>query len=300
MNRELAKASVLKTGPGTSIQDLGRQGMANFGVPISGAMDQRALLWINHLLQNDENAAVLEISQPGFSIRFDTPTSIALAGALVDVKLNGVQIQNPAIIPIHLHGVLEIGAFKSGARLYLGIKHGFQSSVILGSRSFYQGLTSLSQLSKEDKIPYFVDSNPIHQHNAKAKWSSDWYRTETILAYPGPDFSLLDTESREKLIGEPYRISTFSNRMGLQLSELLENELPELPTNPVFPGMVQLTSGGKLVILLKDAQVTGGYPRVLYLDEKSQGIVAQKKPGEQLRFSLISSKAAKNDRDSIR
>ncbi len=91
---------------------------------------------------------------------------------------------------------------------------------------------------------------------------------------------------KEKLLNQAFRISQQSNRMGVQLLELLENDLPELPTNPVFPGTVQLTSGGKLVILLKDAQVTGGYPRILQLAEESQWMMAQKKPGNRIKFKL--------------
>ncbi len=286
MSKETAKATLLKTGPGTSVQDLGRPGMAGFGVPLSGAMDLRSVRWINHLLQNDENAAVLEISQPGFSIRFDSPTFIALAGALAEIRLNGVKIPKPAFVSICAGDLLEVGAFAVGARLYLGIRHGFQTKAILGSRSFYRDLTEVSQLSNGMEITYLHDSTPIPNTHSKARWSSDWYATETVFAYPGPDFSLLGEELRQKLALAPFRISNLANRMGMQLSELLENRLPELPTNPVFPGMVQLTSGGKLIILLKDAQVTGGYPRILFLEEESQWIIAQKKPGDLIRFSL--------------
>lgn len=287
MSGTSAKAIILKTGPGSSVQDLGRKGMAKFGVPLAGAMDQRSMRWINHQLQNVENAAVLEISQPGFSIQFNSPTGIGLAGAVTDVKLNGMEIQNTACLAIRSGDRLEIGAFSLGARVYLGIRHGFQTPSVLGSRSFYPELTEVSHLVRGSEIGYIPDSSSLSSQNAKAKWSPDWYLREVIPAYPGPDFDLLNEELREKLIEKPFRISGLANRMGAQLLELLENKLPELPTNPVFPGTVQLTSGGKLVILLKDAQVTGGYPRILYLNEEAQWIVAQKKSGDQLRFRLV-------------
>ena len=74
--------------------------------------------------------------------------------------------------------------------------------------------------------------------------------------------------------------------MAIQLVELLPNSLPEMATAPVFPGTVQLTSGGKLIVLMKDAQVTGGYPRILQLEEQAISILAQKKPKEKIKFSL--------------
>jgi biotin-dependent carboxylase-like uncharacterized protein len=286
MSRDIAIATVLRTGPGTSVQDLGRWGNAAYGVPISGALDLRSVRWINHLLQNQENDSVLEISQPGFSIYFDSPTCIALAGALAYIKLNGKEVESSGLMQLNGKDTLEIGAMSAGARIYLGIKFGFKTEKILDSRSFYEGLTNAFQLSKGAKIPYSIDFKTTPIYNAKAKWSADWYQTEIIHAYPGPDFFLLNERIKEKLLNQTYRISQFSNRMGIQLLEFLENELPELPTNPVYPGTVQLTSGGKLLILLKDAQVTGGYPRILQLNEESQWVLAQKRPGDRIQFQL--------------
>lgn len=286
MSKEMAIATILKTGPGSSIQDLGRKGQANFGIPISGALDLKSFAWVNHILQNELNNAVLEISQPGFHLQFDLPTSIAIAGAQALIRLNGEEIAGANFIAIKPQDVVEIGPFLTGSRLYMGVRYGFKTSKILDSRSFYKGLTLDSHLSKGEKIQYFTDAQAAPILNAKAKWSSDWYQGDIIQAYPGPDFHLLKEEQREKLLTETYQISQLSNRMGIQLLELLENKLPELPTNPVFPGTVQLTSGGKIIVLLKDAQVTGGYPRILQLDEESQCILAQKRPGNKISFKL--------------
>ncbi|MFN3996295.1 biotin-dependent carboxyltransferase family protein [Algoriphagus sp.] len=286
MSKEMAIATVLKTSPGSSIQDLGRSGQAKFGIPVSGAMDLKSFAWVNHILQNDLNNAVLEISQPGFHLQFDLPTSIAIAGAQALIRLNGEELEGTNFISIKPQDVLEIGAFLTGSRLYMGVRYGFKTPKILNSRSFYQGLTQESHLSKGEKIQYFTDSQAAPILNAKAKWSSDWYQGEEIQAYPGPDFYLLKEQQRERLFSESFQISQLSNRMGLQLLELLDNKLPELPTNPVFPGTVQITSGGKILILLKDAQVTGGYPRILQLDEESQSILAQKRPGNKIRLKL--------------
>jgi allophanate hydrolase subunit 2 len=75
--------------------------------------------------------------------------------------------------------------------------------------------------------------------------------------------------------------------MGIQLEELFSNKLPDLPTNPVFPGTVQLTPSGKIIVLMRDAGVTGGYPRILQLTEDSINRLAQKKTGDSISFQLI-------------
>ncbi|RIW15555.1 biotin-dependent carboxyltransferase [Algoriphagus lacus] len=282
-----AFATILKTGPGTSIQDLGRIGQSKYGIPVSGVMDERSFNWINHILKNKENEAVLEIAQPGFQIQFEGSTSVSIAGANAKISLNGLEIDNAALIKISPKDTLEIGAFISGARVYLGIRFGFQTQEILNSRSFYEGLTTQNQLSKGSKIPYFSDSEWSHRSFAKAKWTTDWYLSQELSTYPGPDFYLLSEETKTNLLSGTFKISPLSNRMGIQLEEKLENELPELPTNPVYPGTVQLTSGGKIILLAKDAQVTGGYPRILQLTPDSQSILAQKRPGDALHFKLL-------------
>jgi allophanate hydrolase subunit 2 len=71
------------------------------------------------------------------------------------------------------------------------------------------------------------------------------------------------------------------------LEELISNQLEDLPTNPVFPGTVQLTPGGRIIVLMRDAGVTGGYPRILHLSEKGQSQLAQKKVGEPIQFQLL-------------
>ena len=287
MIKDPAYLKILKTGPGTSIQDLGRIGFSQFGVPYSGAMDQKATSWVNHLLKNQENDAVLEISQPGFKAQFEAPTLICLAGAKADCKLNGIPAPTFGLIPIREGDTLEFGAFHQGSILYIGVKGGFQTEKVLGSRSWYQGITTQSTAKKNALIPYFTTQEiPAFTHS-KAKWKTSWFDTEIVEVYSGPDWRLLDQKSRELLSEESFTISHLKNRMAIQLEELIPNSLPELATAPVFPGTVQLTSGGKLIVLMQDAQVTGGYPRILQFPEESLSVLAQKKPNQKIRFSFL-------------
>lgn len=287
MIKDPAYLKILKTGPGTSVQDLGRIGFSQFGVPYSGAMDQKALSWINHLLKNKENDAVLEIGQPGFKAEFEAPILICLAGAKADCKLNGKPVSSFGLIPIQEGDTIEIGAFNQGSILYLGVKGGFQTEKILESRSWYQGITSESAAQKNALFPYFTTQEAPSFTNSKAKWNTSGFETETIEVYPGPDWELLDPISQKLLSEGLFTISNLKNRMAIQLEELLPNSLPEMATAPVFPGTVQLTSGGKLIVLMRDAQVTGGYPRILQFPEESLSVLAQKKPYQKIRFSFL-------------
>lgn len=278
---------VVKTGPGTSIQDLGRNGFSEFGVPYSGALDQRAFRWANHILRNQEGDAMLEIMQPGFKAVFESPTLICLAGASASCTLNGTAINAQGLIPIQTNDELEIGAFEQGSILYLGIKNGFQTEKILNSQSWYAGITPISMLQKGDNLSYFPAGQTRIESNSTPKWNSDFYAAEQIEVYPGPDWGLLDLEAQNAFLENRFSLSMLKNRMAIQLEELILNTIPELPTAPVFPGTVQLTSGGKLLILLRDAQVTGGYPRVLQLTESAISHISQKKPSQKIRFTFL-------------
>lgn len=287
MSKSLATAYIIKTGPGTSIQDLGRIDYCKYGIPISGCMDAKSAHWVNLQLNNPSDSAVLEISQPGLVMSFSAPTFISIAGAQSQVKVNGKEITNPSFIPIKTKDQLEIGQFITGARLYLGIKYGFKTQLKLGSRSFYKEITPLAFFSKEGKISYWDEPCSSGIMHSKTKWDHTWYETEELEVYTGPDWKLLDNEKKSYLLEHGFHISPLTNRMGAQLLETIENNLPELPTNPVFPGSVQLTSGGKVIILGQDAQVTGGYPRIFQLTDLAMSILAQKKPGQVVRFSKV-------------
>ncbi len=285
MIKDIGYLEILKTNPGSSIQDLGRIGLGKWGIPISGVMDQRSYQWLNHLLKNNPNAAILEILQPGFKCSFDSFTTIGLAGAQAEVKKNGELILS-SIIKIKPGDKLEIGRFILGSILYLGIAQGFQMEEILDSRSFYPKITAPSMLSKGEKIPFFTNQSEASETFSSVKTKSDWFQNKSLTVYPGPDFDSLSSESQTSLLESDFTISTLANRMAFQLEELMPNSIPERMTAPVYPGTIQLTSGGKLIILMRDAQTTGGYPRILQLAEDSISILAQKKPGHHIRFHL--------------
>lgn len=286
MIRDVGYLKILKTGPGTSIQDGGRMGFAHYGVPLSGAIDERSFMWANHLLKNNDSDAVLEVCQPGLSIIFNAPTLICLAGAIAVVKLNRELISSSGILEIRENDQLEVGAFHQGSVLYLGIKDGFQSEKIMDSRSWYAGITTSESAKKGDQIPYFTTQELPKITASKVKWEFNWAKNQIIEVYPGPEWELLDEISQERIESMDFTISELKNRMAIQLTELLPNSISEMVTAPVFPGTVQLTSGGKLIILMKDAQVTGGYPRILQISQEWLSILAQKKPLQKISFQL--------------
>lgn len=286
MIRDWTFSKILSSGPGTSIRDLGRFGLASYGVPNSGPADLFAFSWNNLILNNKQGAAQLEIMQPGFKIQFLAPTLISLAGARAEIKLNAQRIKSHGIHEINFGDYLEIGKFELGAIIYLGIRDGFQSEKVLQSRNQYPGITKRHFVKKSDEIPYFTNQEiPFYPKSSTVKWKTDYLHHETIRVYPGPEWNQLTKIQQRTLLTQPFHISEMKNSMAVQLEELIPNTLMQMASAPVFPGTVQLTPGGKLLCLLRDSQVTGGYPRIFQIHEDDLGILAQKKTRMCIKFT---------------
>ena len=108
-----------------------------------------------------------------------------------------------------------------------------------------------------------------------------------IEVYRGPEFDKLSKIQKENLFNTLFTISNFNNRMAVRLKEKFKNELSQIWTAPVIPGIVQCTPDGSLIILMRDAQVTGGYPRILQLNNNSLNLLSQKNTEDKIRFKLL-------------
>ncbi|MBD8490522.1 biotin-dependent carboxyltransferase family protein [Echinicola sp. CAU 1574] len=287
MNISEGQIEVIKTGFYSSIQDLGRFGQGHWGIPAAGAMDRQSFALANHLLQNDPNDACLEMTMLGDELKFVGDTEIVLTGAEASIQLNGSKHPINKPVKIKNGDILKIGPFTTGFRMYLGIKGGFQSPCILKSRSWYKGITENFRLKKRALLPYKTYQSKENSSYAKVAIDESLLKNKTLDVYAGPEAEKLPRSTFEQLFEKYFHLSAQQNRMGIQLKEPLINELKEILTAPVYPGTVQLTPGGKLLVLMRDAQVTGGYPRILQLSQAAISCLAQKKQGESIRFNLI-------------
>jgi biotin-dependent carboxylase-like uncharacterized protein len=278
--------TVLHPGIYSSIQDLGRSGFANIGVPVSGVMDSYAVQIGNQLLNNNSNDAVIEITFGSCKFKFEKKLKICITGANFNSKIDTQGVQMNSVIEVEKGAVLSFGKKVFGVRTYLCVQGGVSSEVVLKSRSFYKGITSNHILKKGDQLK----TNPVKSENinglSKIKVDNNYFKTINIKCSKGPEFVLLSRVEQEKLIENRFTISNDNNRVGYRLEELFENQLKPILTSGVLPGTVQLTPSGKLIVLMRDCQVTGGYPRVLQLSEGSINILAQKTTNDKIQFAL--------------
>ncbi|NVJ89324.1 MAG: biotin-dependent carboxyltransferase family protein [Flavobacteriaceae bacterium] len=278
---------VLKAGILTTIQDQGRFGFAAFGVPVSGVMDNKAANLANSILNNKLEEALIEITFGYAEFQFLISTEIAICGADFTPELNHVKIPLNTKIYIQKNDVISFGKTKYGVRAYLAVKSGIKSEKVLKSRSFYKNITSKYQLRKGDIIPIKTFSSINTNTFTSVKINLDYIKKEKLTCFKGPEFDLLSEQNKQLICKQKFTISKENSRMGYRLNEPLNNTIPQILTSAVLPGTVQLTPSGVLIILMKDCQVTGGYPRVLQLSEQAICSLAQKSTNDIIQFNLI-------------
>lgn len=268
---------IVRSGLWDTIQDRGRHGYRGIGVALSGAMDQEAFAQANKLLENAPDAAALEVCQNGGVYLFRVPTYFVLCGPTTEAVLDDQSIAINTLYQAKKGSVLSVRRVVNGVYAYVAVKGGFDTDQKLKSRSMHPSLYGVQKLKKGDQLPYQVyegleieiDEGPVSE-----------VQQEPILeAIPGPEFHHLHPSTDFSAL--KLRLSDH-NRMGYRLlpSVHLKRSTESIRSAAVFPGIVQLTPSGECIALHRDAQVSGGYPRILILTEESLNRLAQMKKGE--------------------
>ncbi len=274
---------VLKKGLYTSIQDLGRTGYRKYGVPVSGAMDLASAKLANSVLGNDSGEAVMEITLQGPELEFTAVTSISITGADLSPALNGEAVEHCSVIEVQENDVLTFGRRTYGARSYLAVAGGFQTEQSLNSRSYFQGIMEKAMIQSGDELTIGVRSNDLPVTGGSIDRNTTHIHQTELQVNKGPEYELLNATQQAALTAQTFTIR-MNNRMGYQLEQPIENQLASILSSAVLPGTVQLTPSGKLIVLMRDCQTTGGYPRVLQLTNDSIDTLSQKVSKDQIKF----------------
>jgi biotin-dependent carboxylase-like uncharacterized protein len=293
---------VIKPGMLSSFQDAGRHGHQPLGISVVGAMDQRAHRLANILVGNDAQTASLEITLTGPTLKFKEPCCIALSGADLSATLNGqtVALNRPLIV--RPQDELAFGARKHGTRCYLAVHGGFALTPVLGSTSTYLrshfGGWHGRALQKGDEIAF---ARPLKNKSLEAVamelWAIKIYLPAAIADSSRQRIRLIKSalwteftpESCVALLTETFRVSSDSERMGYRLTgtPLLMSKPRQLLSEATTFGTIQVPAGGQPIILMADRQTTGGYPKMAYVATVDLPLLAQRAPGDALKFEAI-------------
>ncbi|WP_339654253.1 biotin-dependent carboxyltransferase family protein [uncultured Maribacter sp.] len=276
---------VLKAGFYSTVQDSGRFHYRNKGVPVSGVMDEMTVFKVNSLLENEISSAVLEITMTGPTLMFEEETYMALGGAEMSATLNNSPIRNYKVYQIEVGDILSFGRLDRGFRSYLGVRGGFTCKEILGSRSFYKPITKENRLRDNDVVPFVY--NKLFQPKISEIKVDCFLDDHKLEVSKGPEFNLLTDRHLEEIFSRSFTVAHENNRMAYQIKENISSHEMSMLTSATLPGTVQLTPTGKLIILMKDGQTTGGYPRVFQLTDKAICVLAQKRGGDKVNFKMI-------------
>jgi len=289
---------VLKPGFFTTIQDRGRYGYLKYGVPISGAMDTFSLIAGNLLVGNDPNDACLEITLIGPELEALTKTQIAVTGGTVSVKINDKQAPMWQTIEIQKGDIVTFGKTENGCRAYLSIRGGINSPLVLGSRSTYirGGFGGINgrQLKAEDiiegfespllKFRYALPNELIPKYNGQ-------FDAQVIM---GPQADMFSKNGISTFLSNPYKVTSEADRMGYRLegAKIEYTAKTEIVSDALLPGAIQVPKNGKPILIMRDAQTTGGYPKIAVVITPDLSLLGQAKPNDTIRFRKISTKQA--------
>ncbi|MBU2628708.1 MAG: KipI antagonist, partial [Proteobacteria bacterium] len=135
----MSAIKVLSPGGYTTIQDKGRFGFQNMGIPVSGVMDVFAFMLSNLLVGNPENTAVMELTVMGPSLEITRVMDIALTGATMGIRINDTPVNQWCSLRVKPGDCITIGQVQSGCRAYLAVSGGIKVPQVMGSFSTYVG-----------------------------------------------------------------------------------------------------------------------------------------------------------------
>ncbi|EME3980758.1 biotin-dependent carboxyltransferase family protein [Vibrio alginolyticus] len=281
---------ILTAGPLSLLQDLGRFGHQAIGVSTGGPMDEHAFLWSNRLLGNDRNAAQIEIAMGQFSCEFYAETTIALTGADMAATLNGQPIAFWQSYPVRQGDQLALRGARSGMRAYLAIQGGFKVPTPLNScatviRDELGGLQGVGEkLNSKDYIRYSA-SQPMATKQVLPQFIPQYSQQVTLEVIPGYQYDLFTPEQRQRFFNASYTLTPQMDRMGCRLSgEPIECQRRNLISEGIALGAIQIPADGQPIVLLRDRQTIGGYPKIGCVTAKGLSQLAQCQPGAEIRF----------------
>jgi len=283
--------SVLKGGLQSTVQDLGRNGYAHYGISASGAADAVSLRIGNLLVGNPEDCSGLEMTLTGGEYQFNKDAFIALSGSEFHANLDGEPFLFQQGAYIRKGQILHIGGTKQGARCYLSVRGGFDvpkylSGVTTHIMSGLGGFKGRS-IKKGDELKIGSMKKVFQPILIKQSYEIN---TSILLINKGLQYNYYEKNSWNSFISQSYTVSEKSSRMGVRLKgnsikSIKENEIL---TEGIPLGAIQVPGGGDPIISFVEHQTTGGYPKIANVITADLCKVGQLKPGDSFTFQLVS------------
>jgi len=286
---------IVKTGPGATIQDQGRLGYLRFGVTTAGPMD-----WVSHaranlLAGNPEGAAAIEIGIGGIEVQADGgPVVLGYAGAPFAVSCRGSGYPFAGRVRLDAGDRLAVRSTAQGSWFYVSLAGGIRLPPVMGSlaTSLRTGIGP-PPLASGDSLE--ADHQPDLPDLTFEPGSP--VAPQPVRVVLGPQDDFFSTRGLETFFEEPYGISVRSDRMGYRLegTPVEHAQGYNIVSDAIALGAIQVPGDGMPIVLMADHQPTGGYPKLGHVIRADIGRLAQCRPGERVRFAVVSVEAARSE-----
>ena len=284
---------VLEPGPFTTVQDSGRYGYQQFGIPVSGALDTFSYRAANVLVGNGDSAAGLEITFMGPRLEALSDALLAVTGAAVPVFVNDQPQPMWRSFRVRRGDVISIRTTLKGVRAYLAIAGGLVVPRVMGSYSTYTG----GKIGGVDGRPLAkgdtLHSGPADSLNRIVSLPEDFrpdFQTEiTLRVLPGPQDDHFDA-GLNLFFSSEFTVTSKADRMGYRLEGPTIKPKHGVPlsiiSEPSLSGAVQIPTDGQPIILLVE-QTASGYAKIATIITADLDVVAQARPGDKVRFTRV-------------
>ncbi|WDV44233.1 biotin-dependent carboxyltransferase family protein [Clostridiaceae bacterium M8S5] len=296
----MGKIMVLTQGFLTTIQDGGRIGFQQYGVPVSGVMDRYSYRIANILVGNDEEQAVLEITMLGPKLKFTSPEIIAITGGDLSPMINGKQIPMYRSVKVNKGDILAFGELKNGCRSYIAFTGGIDVPIVMGSRSTYLkgkiGGYRGRELNKGDIVDIINYDSEYKVRLLSKKHISIYENKIDIRVVLGPQNEYFTKHGIDTFLSDTYTITNECDRMGFRLdgAEIEHINGADIISDGIEFGAIQISGNGKPIIMMADRQTTGGYTKIANVISVDLPKIAQAKPGDKISFKVVSIKEAQD------
>lgn len=311
---------VIVPGPLATVQDGGRWGYQQFGMPCSGVMDQAAYEKANRLVGNRKGEAVLELTLFGGIYLFDRDALIALSGADMNPTVDGAPVPMNRPVSVKAGSSLSLGAALSGCRAYLAAAGGIQVPLVMGSRStnlkcgiggfqgrslqagdvleipplngtgaMEDGARSGEEAMRGARETQSAPSGNWQDHPEEYPLHPVYPSSVTLRVIPGPQEDYFTPAGLNTFYSCPYTLTEESDRMGCRLSGPVIESMSgtDIISDGIVFGSIQVTSAGMPIVLMADRQTTGGYAKIATVYSEDLPLLAQCRPGAAVRFQKL-------------
>lgn len=275
----------------SSIQDAGRVGFSDIGLTQSGAMDEYAFGYANLLLGNPFNTSVIEVALGGLSLIVKGKLSISICGADMQCTINEKNVPMWNTYNLKDGDILTLGFATQGSFAYIGVSGGFKTPLQYGSysTSIKEGLGGIG--GRKLGMGDFLACDNVLQ-SAGRSVQKEWipkYGNEIILRLVlGYQSELFSPEQQHTFFTAPYTYKGEGDRMGYRLcGEKIVPKVSGILSEPICFGAVQIPSHGEPIVLLKERQTIGGYPKIGSVLCVDCFKLSQLKPGGIVKFEVI-------------